>query len=123
MKIGYLSTIYHTSFILKNGKFTIQPSDEILWKLYSTGPEMIKAFAKGDIDLGYIGLPPVMIGIEQGMKIKCVAGGHIEGTVMISNEKYNSYNELGDIESVLNQYKEKKHWNTYKRFDSWCYNT
>ena len=74
MKIGYLSTIYHTSFILKSGKFPIQSSDEILWKLYSTGPEMIKAFANKDIDLGYIGLPPVMMGIEQGMKIKCVAG-------------------------------------------------
>lgn len=107
MKIGYLSTIYHTSFILKSGKFPIQSSDEILWKLYSTGPEMIKAFANNDIDLGYIGLPPVMMGIEQGIKIKCVAGGHIEGTVMISNETYNSYNELGNIESVLNQYKGK----------------
>ena len=48
-----------------------------------------------------------MIGIEQGMKIKCVAGGHIEGTVMISKEPYSSYSELGDIESVLNQYNGK----------------
>ena len=107
MKIGYLSTIYHTSFILKSGKFSFESSDETTWKLFPTGPEMMKAFESEDIDLGYIGLPPVMIGIEHGMKIKCVAGGHIEGTVMISKEPYSSYSELGDIESVLNQYNGK----------------
>ena len=107
MKIGYLSTIYHTSFILKSGKFSFESSDETTWKLFPTGPEMMKAFESEDNDLGYIGLPPVMIGIEHGMKIKCVAGGHIEGTVMISKEPYSSYSELGDIESVLNQYNGK----------------
>ena len=107
MKIGYLSTIYHTSFILKSGKYSFDSSEETNWKLFPTGPEMMRAFENGNIDLGYIGLPPVMIGIEQGMKIKCVAGGHIEGTIMISKEAYSSYNELGDIESVLNQYKGK----------------
>jgi NitT/TauT family transport system substrate-binding protein len=107
MKIGYLSTIYHTSFILKSGKFSFESSDETTWKLFPTGPEMMNAFEMGNIDLGYIGLPPVMIGIEHGMKIKCVAGGHIEGTVMISDGSYSSYSELGDIESVLNQYNGK----------------
>ncbi|MBZ2165369.1 ABC transporter substrate-binding protein [Methanobacterium spitsbergense] len=107
MKIGYLSTIYHTSFILKSGKFSFESSDETNWKLFPTGPEMMKALESEDIDLGYIGLPPVIIGIEQGMKIKCVAGGHIEGTVVISNEPYSSYSELGDIASVLNQYNGK----------------
>ena len=86
MKIGYLSTIYHTSFILKSGKFTFDRSDETEWILFPTGPEMMNAFEKGKINLGYIGLPPVMIGIARGMKIKCVGGGHVEGTVMIANE-------------------------------------
>ncbi len=107
MKIGYLSTVYHTSFILKSGKFPFDNQSEIEWILFPTGPEMMKAFKNKEIDLGYIGLPPVLIGIEKGMKIKCIGGGHVEGTVMIANESYNSYDELGDMESVLNQFNGK----------------
>ena len=107
MRIGYLSTIYHTSFILKSGKFPFDNLEKTDWILFPTGPAMIKAFKDKEIDLGYIGLPPVMIGIEKGMKIKCVGGGHIEGTVMISDETYQSYNELDDVESVIKQFNKK----------------
>ncbi len=104
MRIGYLSTIYHTSFILKSGKFYFDNIDEAEWILFPTGPEMMNAFENKEIDLGYIGLPPVMIGIEKGMNIKCIAGGHIEGTVMVADASYKSYHDLGNIEYVLNQF-------------------
>ena len=107
MRIGYLSTIYHTSFILKSGKFPFDKLEETDWILFPTGPAMIKAFKDNEIDLGYIGLPPVMIGIENGMKIKCVGGGHIEGTVMIADKSYQSYEELGDVKSVIKQFNKK----------------
>ena len=48
-----------------------------------------------------------MLGIEKGMKIKCVGGGHIEGTVMIADGSYRSYEELGDVNKVIGQFKEK----------------
>ena len=48
-----------------------------------------------------------MMGIERGMNIKCVGGGHIEGTVMVANNTYNSYHELNDLQTVLNQFKGK----------------
>ena len=104
MKIGYLSTVYHTSFILKTGKFRFQQSDDTQWKLFPTGPGMMEAFENHEIDMGYIGLPPVMMGIERGLKLKCVGGGHVEGTVMIANDSYSTYDELGSVESVLEQF-------------------
>jgi NitT/TauT family transport system substrate-binding protein len=107
MRIGYLSTIYHTSFILKSGKFPFDSIEETEWILFPTGPAMIKAFKNMEIDLGYIGLPPVMIGVENGMKIKCVGGGHIEGTVMIADKSYKSYKELGNVDLVIEQFNEK----------------
>ena len=107
MRIGYLSTIYHTSFILKSGNYRYKNSNESEWKLFPTGPAIMNAFKNKEIDLGYVGLPPVMIGIEAGMKLKCVAGGHIEGTVMIANDEYDSFNELGNVESVLKQFEGK----------------
>ena len=107
MKIGYLSTIYHTSFILKSGKFHRGDLDGIEWTLYPTGPGMMEAFKSGEIDLGYVGLPPVMMGISKGMKLKCIAGGHVEGTVMIAQDYYQSYSELGNLESTLKQFQGK----------------
>jgi len=74
------------------------------WELYATGPAMIEAFKLGSIDLGYIGLPPVMIGIENGLNLKCVAGGHIEGTIMIASKSYPSFHEIGNLENTLKQF-------------------
>ena len=62
------------------------------------------AFSSGEIDLGYVGLPPVMIGIDKGLRLKCVAGGHVEGTLMISSDSYHSVNELGNVHKVLKQF-------------------
>ncbi len=68
---------------------------------------MMDGFKSGDIDVGYIGLPPVMIGIENGLKIKCVGGGHVEGTVMVAPKSYKSFEELGSLEAVLKQFEGK----------------
>lgn len=104
--IGHLSTIYHTSFLLKSSKtnFMGELEDNIDWTLFSTGPAMMEAFKSGEIDLGYIGLPPVMIGISKGLKLKCVAGGHVEGTVMVSDGSFYSLDELGSFYKVLQQF-------------------
>jgi NitT/TauT family transport system substrate-binding protein len=107
MRIGYLSTLYHTSFILKNKPSDYLKNYSLDWTLFATGPAMMEAFRSGNIDMGYIGLPPVMIGIENGLDIKCVGGGHVEGTVMIGSSYYKSYDELGDVSSVLNQFEGK----------------
>lgn len=58
------------------------------WKLFPNGPAMMEAFEQGQLDLGYIGLPPAMIGIARGLEIRCVAGGHVEGTVLIGGQTF-----------------------------------
>jgi NitT/TauT family transport system substrate-binding protein len=106
LNIGYLSTIYHTSFILKSSanKFLEGIDTDLCWTLFPTGPAMMQAFKTGEIDVGYIGLPPVMIGINNGLKLKCVAGGHVEGTVMISKDSFSSFDDLASVNEVLNQF-------------------
>ncbi len=68
---------------------------------------MIEAFKSGNIDIGYIGLPPVMIGIKNGLKVKCIAGGHIEGTIMVASKSYCSFDESGNLNDVLKQFEGK----------------
>ncbi len=104
LTIGHLSTVYHTSFILMGTDWLDKAGIHADWKLFASGPDIVKAFANREIDIGYIGLPPAIIGIDHGVPIICVAGGHVEGTVLIAQQEYRTLDELGDIKAVLAQF-------------------
>jgi NitT/TauT family transport system substrate-binding protein len=100
IRIGHLSTFYHTAILLAaEGVLGKRLGVSVEWKLFGTGPAIVNAFEKGELDLAYIGLPPAIIGIVRGVKIKCIAGGHIEGTVLTgrSGDRGFPENDLGDI--------------------------
>ena len=107
LRIGHLSTFYHTSFILMGtGWLEDKLGLSVEWKMFGGGPAIVDALSKGEVDVGYIGLPPVMIGIDRGVPIICVGGGHVEGTVMIAPPKSRALDELGgDVEAVLEQFR------------------
>ncbi|MCK5559448.1 MAG: ABC transporter substrate-binding protein [Thermoplasmata archaeon] len=109
LRIGYLSTIYHTSFLLRSTCSIEKMGLDTKWVLFGGGPAIVEAFAKRELDIGYIGLPPVMIGIDKGIGIKCIAGGHIEGTVFIGKNNYQSLVELGnDNNAFFEQFRGSK---------------
>jgi len=67
---------------------------------------MVAAFRNNELDIGYMGLPPAIIGIEKGVKIRCVAGGHVEGTIMCAKKKYKDDIQLdNNVFEVLSQFK------------------
>jgi NitT/TauT family transport system substrate-binding protein len=79
---------------------------EIRWKLFGTGPSMVKAFQNKKLDIGYMGLPPAIIGIDKGVPIKCVAGGHVEGTIMVAHKELRTLAQLNnDLSNVFSQFK------------------
>lgn len=97
LNIGHLSTAYHTNFILMaDDELENDLHREINWILFGTGPAMVKAFKNKELDIGYMGLPPAIVGIDQGVPIKCVAGGHVEGTIMTGKKEYKSLNDFND---------------------------
>ncbi|MBY9013066.1 MAG: ABC transporter substrate-binding protein, partial [Candidatus Lokiarchaeota archaeon] len=50
--------------------------------------------------------PPAIIGIDKGVPIKCVAGGHVEGTIMIANKGYKTMANLdNDVSEVFSQFR------------------
>lgn len=107
LTIGHLSTVYHTSFILMGTDWLKNAGINAEWKLFASGPDIVNAFNNKEIDLAYIGLPPAMIGIDRGVPIICVAGGHVEGTVMIAQNGYGTLDELKNNRSVLSQFEGK----------------
>ncbi len=109
LNIGHLSTCYHSNFIIMgDDDLRNDLNMDIHWTLFGTGPAMVDAFRKGELDIGYMGLPPAIIGIDQGVPIWCVAGGHVEGTIMISKKNYKNLSESKDIVGALSQFKGKK---------------
>lgn len=107
IKIAHLSTVYHTSFILMGTDWLERAGINAKWKLFASGPDIVKAFAGNEIDLAYIGLPPAIIGIDRGVQITCVAGGHMEGTVLIASKEYRTLGEIRNIKAVLTQFEGK----------------
>lgn len=109
LRIGHLSTFYHTSILLMaKGDAGKNLGVDIEWELFGTGPAIVDAFERGRLDLAYIGLPPVLIGIDRGLDIVCVAGGHIEGTVLVGRKELPAFPEEQDIRVILDLLKGKK---------------
>jgi NitT/TauT family transport system substrate-binding protein len=106
IRIGHLSTFYHTAILLMAREdIAKQLGAQIDWQLFGTGPAIIQAFAGGKIDLAYIGLPPAIIGMEQGIVIRCIAGGHMEGTVICAKDRWKAFPEAANLASVLGQFR------------------
>jgi len=107
LRIGHLSTFYHTSFILMGTQWLEDKLGiTVKWNMFGGGPAIVDAFSRGEVDIGYIGLPPVMIGIDRGVPIICVGGGHVEGTVMIAPHGCSTLEDVGgDTASVLEQFR------------------
>jgi len=105
LRIGHLSTFYHTAItMMAKPEFLKDVEAEVEWRLFGTGPDIVNAFERGQIDLAYVGLPPAIIGIDRGVPIMCVAGGHMEGTVLSGMKALAGFPEVNDIRSILKQF-------------------
>lgn len=109
IRIGYLSTVYHTSILMKGSKLLEQSGLQPTWTLFGTGPAIMDALVKNKVDVAYIGLSPVIIGISKGAEIKCVAGGHVEGTVVVARPGYKSMSDSSvEMGTALGQFRGKR---------------
>ncbi|MFQ5800797.1 MAG: ABC transporter substrate-binding protein [Candidatus Hydrothermarchaeales archaeon] len=100
LRIGHLSTVYHTALIMRGLHMLEQHHISASWKLFGGGPAIVEALRQEELDIGYIGLPPAMIGISQGAEIKCVAGGHVEGTALCTTKHVSKQSAAGVIKSL-----------------------
>jgi NitT/TauT family transport system substrate-binding protein len=106
VRIGHLSTFYHTSILLMaQGDADARLGSAIEWKLMGTGPAILKAFQQNELDLAYVGLPPAIIGMSNGVNVICIAGGHVEGTVLAGGPQATGFPDITDLGVVLRQFK------------------
>lgn len=100
IRIGHLSTVYHTALIMRGLHMLERQDINTSWRLFGGGPAIVEALKRDDIDIGYIGLPPAMIGISQGAEIRCVAGGHVEGTALCTTKHVSERSVEGVIKGL-----------------------
>jgi len=105
IRIGHLSTFYHTAILLMaQGNADARLGAAIEWTLMGTGPAIMKAFQQNELDLAYVGLPPAIIGMSKGINVVCVAGGHMEGTVLSGGPQAAGFPEISDLGVILRQF-------------------
>ncbi len=51
---------------------------------FNNGGDLMNAMASGDVDIGYVGITPVLSSIEQGVPVKVVSGAQIEGSGIVA---------------------------------------
>ena len=104
LRVGHLPTLYHTSFILMGAALLKKADIEAKWTLFPSGPDLVNAMCAAHIDIGYVGLPPAIIGVERGCRLVCVAGGHVEGTVLIGRADVKALDQCATMAEFLAQF-------------------
>ena len=104
LRIGHLPTLYHTSFLLMGTALLKNNDVEAEWTLFPSGPDLVNAMRDGHLDIGYVGLPPAIIGVDKGIGLICIAGGHIEGTLMVGGQGVRTVDQCGSMPAFLGQF-------------------
>ena len=84
--IGYLPSDHDAALFVANatGMYT-DAGMKIELHEYNNGGDLMSAMASGDIDVGYVGITPVLSSISKGVPVKVVAGAQREGSGIIAS--------------------------------------
>ena len=120
VKIGYLPTDHDAALFVANatGMFKDAGMNVELYE-YNNGGDLMSAMASGDLDVGYVGITPVIYSMSKGVPVKIVAGAQNEGSGLLSHSSsIKSITDLkgktvatpgeASIQSVLLKYALKK---------------
>ena len=95
--IGYLPSDHDAALFVADAQGQFNKSG-INTKLvqFNNGGDLMTAMASGDIDIGYVGITPVLSSIEKGVPVKVISAAQIEGSgiVVSPNSGINSAADL-----------------------------
>ena len=95
--IGYLPSDHDAALFVADaqGQFA---SNGINTKLvqFNNGGDLMTAMASGDVDVGYVGITPVLASIQKGVPVKVISAAQTEGSglVVAKNSGINSVSDL-----------------------------
>ena len=95
--IGYLPSDHDAALFVADaqGKFA---ENNINAKLvqFNNGGDLMTAMASGDVDIGYVGITPVLSSIEKGVPVKVISAAQTEGSGIVVG-KDSGINSVSDL--------------------------
>lgn len=95
--IGYLPSDHDAALFVADAQGQFE-SNGIKTKLvqFNNGGDLMTAMASGDVDVGYVGITPVLASIEKGVPVKVISAAQTDGSglVVSKNSGISSVNDL-----------------------------
>lgn len=87
VSIGYLPTDHDAALFVANASDMYTDAGlKIELHEYNNGGDLMTAMASGTVDVGYVGITPVLSSIQKGVPVKIVAGAQTEGSGLVSKD-------------------------------------
>ncbi|MDO9044896.1 MAG: ABC transporter substrate-binding protein [Methanobacteriaceae archaeon] len=84
IEVGYLPTDHSAALLVaKHNKTYENNSLNVKTVQINSGSNIVDAVASGDVDIGYVGITPVMQGISKGVPIKVVGSVNMGGSGIV----------------------------------------
>ena len=100
IKIGYLPSDHDAALFVANatGMYKDAGLDVELYE-YNNGGDLMSAMASGDLDVGYVGITPVMFSMSKGVPVRIVVGAQNEGSGLLSHSS--SIKSISDLKGKV----------------------
>lgn len=96
--IGYLPSDHDAALFVADaqGKFAENGINTKLVQ-FNNGGDLMTAMASGDVDVGYVGITPVLSSIEKGVPVKVISAAQTEGSGIVVAKDSDIYS-VSDLE-------------------------
>lgn len=85
--IGYLPSDHDAALFVADASGMYKDSGiNVELHEYNNGGDLMSAMASGDLDVGYVGIAPVVSSISKNVPVKIVAGAQNEGSGLVSHD-------------------------------------
>ena len=88
VKIGYLPSDHDAALFVADaqGKYKDAGIETELVQ-FNNGGDLMTAMASGDIDVGYVGIAPVLSSVEKGVPVKVISAAQTEGSGIVVTDE------------------------------------
>lgn len=96
VSIGYLPSDHDAALFVANASGMYKDAGlTVELHEYNNGGDLMSAMASGDVDVGYVGVTPVISSIQKGVPVKIAAGAQTEGSGLVAADS--SVNSITDL--------------------------
>ena len=97
VKIGYLPSDHDAALFVAD-KQGLYADKNITTELvqFNNGGDLMTAMASGEVDVGYVGIAPVLSSVSKGVPVKVISSAQTEGSGIVVT-KYSGINSAADL--------------------------